>query len=443
MRKSIMFMLTLVIGLSMIMAACSSGSDSSSSGSNDSGNKNEGSNEGGSDKVTLNVTTTFGGNDPGHKAYEDLLSQFKEKHPNVTIKRNDFTANNKSKAKFETKWTGGTIPDVLFYFNDSQAKYIYDSEKMVPMKKIMDNNPEWADSLNEAALDGVKTLAPNGKLLAIPLNGYYEGLIVNKKMFTDNGLELPKDWDKFKKAIQTFQDKDMIPVSASMNEANYVIEHSILGAGGAKCHGKGLADGVPDCYVDGLNLIKKMYDMGAFPKDTLTLADDQAAQQYYQKGQAAMLFDGSWAIGGLPEKVAKNSTVMPIPTPPESGGYDGNQVISGFSSGWYVSKDAYNSDKKKAAVDFLKFMTSKNADTKFANAFGAVPSVKGVEVDADSPAAKDGLDMAQNASALEPASDGFIPKKVYNHMRDNIPSLVKGDISAKELLEEAKDKAIK
>lgn len=220
-------------------------------------------------------------------------------------------------------------------------------------------------------------------------------------------------------------------------------EHFILGSGGAECHKKGLADGVPDCYVDGLNLIKKTFDMGAYPEDALTLADDEAAQQYFQKEQAAMLFDGSWAVGGIPDDVAEHSTVLAMPTPPDSDGYDGNEVLSGFSSGWYISQDAYDSDKKKAAVEFVKFMTSKEADTDFANAFGSVPSVKGAEVDADSPVAKDGFELAQKASALEPASDGFIPSKVYNHLRDNIASVVTGKKSAEDLLKEAEDKAIK
>lgn len=430
MRKSIMFSVIFVLGLSMILAGCSSGG-----GSNGKGDS--------SNKVTLNVTTTFSEDDPGHEPYEKLLEQFEDKHPDITIKRNDIKGNDKGMTKFETQWNGGEIPDVMFYFNDSHADFVYHSDKMVSMDKIMDDNPDWADQLEDTALDNVKTVAPNDELLNIPLNASYEGLIVNKKLFEDNNLDLPTDWDKFMEAIKTFQEKDIIPVSASMNLPVYLIEHAVLASGGAKSHAKGFEDEIPDSYVEGLDLIKDLYDKGAFPEDTLSLADDEAAQQYFQSGEAAMMLNGSWAIGDLPDDIADNSTVMPMPAPPNSSDYDGNQVISQFSEGWFVSQDAYDADKKEAAVEFLKFMTSKDADTKFANAYGAVPSVKGVEVEADTQAAKDGFEMAENASALEPSADSFVSEKVYNHMRDNISDVVTGKKSAKELLKEAQDKAIK
>ncbi|HEU5140108.1 MAG TPA: ABC transporter substrate-binding protein [Bacillales bacterium] len=443
MRKTFMLVLTLFMGLSLFLAACSSEKSSGGSGNDGSeGSSNsgdEGNGDGGMSEVTLNVTTTFGGTDPGHDAYEKLVSQFEEEHPNVTIKENNFTAKPATTAKFRTSWSGGKVPDVLWYFVGAKGNFLYESGKTVPMPTIMEANPEWADTFDQRALEAVKKLAPNGKLHAIPLLGYYEGLIANKALFEKYGLELPKTWEAFKKAVETFKKNDVIPVTVSMNTPNYLIEHYILAAGGAKCHSKGLEEGVPECYVNGLNLIKETYEWGAYPEDSLTLPDDVAAQNYYKKGQAAMIFDGSWVVGGLPEDIAKTTTVLPVPTPPNSSGYDGKQIISGFSQGWFVSKEAYNSNKKKAAVAFLKFMTSKEADQALVDVYGSVPAVKGVEVKAGTPAQMAGFDLVENATALEPASDGFLPPKTFAHIRDNIPAIVTGEKTAEGVLKKAKE----
>lgn len=443
MRKMYLLALTLVLGLSLLMAACGNDQDSASGKSDTSKDGGSKGGSGKSPKVTLNVTTTFGGTDPGKQHYDDLVKAFEDKYPNVTIQRDDFTATEATETSFKTKYSGGTVPDLLFYFTDSKAQFIYDSKKMVSMQKIMDENPDWANTFNQSALDQIKNMAPGNDLPAVPVIGYYEGMAVNKKIFKDNGLALPTDWDKFTKAIKTLKKKDIIPITGSLGgEPHYLWENAVLAEGGAKCHAKGLKNGIPDCYVKGLNLIKKLYDMKAFPEDALTLPDDTAARNYYNNKQAAMFLDGSWAFGGIPKDVAANTTVIPMPKPPESNGYEpGNQIISGFSSGWFVSKDAYSGDKKKAAVAFLKFVTSKEAVKGFASAAGSVPAVKGVQPKGANPASQAGLDMASKASVLESATDGFIPADSFAEIWKNISSVVTGKMSTEDVLKKAESLA--
>src|SRR5699024_6453782 len=155
--------------------------------------------------------------------------------------------------------------------------------------------PDWASNFKDDAIDQIKDGAPSDTFEAIPMVAYYEGLAVNTEIFDKYDLDLPKDWDSFTTAIDTLNENDVIPIADSLgNEPHYVWENSVLASGGADCHAKGLDDGVPDCYVDGLNLIKDLYEMDAFPEDTLTIQDDGAAREAYNNGDAAMFISGSW-----------------------------------------------------------------------------------------------------------------------------------------------------
>lgn len=462
-----MLLLTLVVGMSMLLAACGGGGNSSSNSSGNSGSSSssnsssEGSNSGSSNsessdsgsssdqsasgklpKVTLNVTTIFGpegGSDPGAAVYNKLVDKFTKKYPNVTIKQNDFTAKPATTTAFQTKYSGGTIPDLLWYFALNKAGFIYNSGKMVDMKKIMKANPKWAGNFKETAINQIKTLAPSDSLKAMPMVAYYEGLAVNTKLFEKYNLELPTTWDKFMKAVKTFNKNGVVPLTASLGGTpHYVWENVLLATGGADCHAKGIDEGIPKCYVDALKTIKKMYQNNVFPKQTLTLKDDPAARQLYINGQAAMYIGGSWAINGFKGELSKNTKVIGFPeTPMSNGKYKrGNQVIAGFSSGWFMSKDAYK-NKKKAAVKFLKFVTSKQAIKQFASAYGDVAAVN-VTPQVENPASQSGINFASNAKVLEPASDGFIPADQFTHIWKGIASVVVGDAQPKELLKEAR-----
>lgn len=424
-----MLTLALILGLSVFLAAC--GKNDATGGKSDANGKKGGK----AAKVTLNVVSEYGGTDPATKVFQQLLDDFQKDHPNVTIKNNSGTASTEFNTKLQTQWSAGDIPDLTFFFGDSKGAFIQNSGKVIDVQQVLDDNPDWAANFQPSVLEGIKKLQ-NGHLYTIPVNGYYEGLIVNKKLFKEAGLELPKTWDQFKTAVKTFAKQGkVIPIAASMKDSYYLIENFVLAAAGADGHSEALKN--MKGYEDGLNLIKETYEWNGYPKDSQTIGDEEA-QNYYKKGQAAMIINGSWVVGGLPEDVAANSTVLPMPVPP-NGKLKYGDIISGFSSGWYVSKAAYDDAKKKeATIELLKYVTSKDAIQKISQAEGAVPAVKGVTITGSTPAISDGMKMASEAGNLEPAADGFISADAYTFIRTHVPQIVVGQEKAKDVLKQAK-----
>jgi raffinose/stachyose/melibiose transport system substrate-binding protein len=425
-KRSSLMMLAFVLVLSLFLTAC---------GDKETGTKGNGEKEPvvTDEKVQLRIVTMFGGTDPSTEVLKSSLEQFKKDNPNVEIIEESMTAGDEFRTKVFADFSSGNEPDVTFFFTGKDAKDIIEAGKVVALDDLLKEDAAWADGFSDAALEQVR--AEDGNLYAIPLTGYYEGLIVNKKLFEDNGLELPTDWAKFETAIKTFSEKGIVPLGASLVDSYYLIEHYILAAGGTEGNTAGLANGIHDSWKTGLDQIKAHAEMGAFPKDTNTI-DDTLAQQLYQQGQAAMMINGSWALGGIPDDVKANTTVLPMPVMPGGKATYGD-VVSGFGSGYYLSKKAYeDASKKDAAVALIKFLTSKETVAAFAKANGGVPAAK-VTVEGLPQAAVDGHKMIADATSLSYPIDSQIKPEAFTHIRTNVPQIAASKKTVEEVLTEA------
>lgn len=409
MRKSLL--LIVIICLSFVLAACDEGA---------SGNK----------EIVLKVVSQYGGTDPATEAFENLLKEFEAEHENVKIENDSGTAGDEFNTKIQTRWNSKDYPDLTFFFADEKGEFIISSGNVVSMDELFKEEPEIEKVYNPAVLDQIRD-TQNGELYSLPVNGYYEGMIVNKSLFEAEGLELPETWEQLETAIKAFSQTDIIPISASLVSNQYLIDNYVLAAGGVEGHNEPYSD----AYVRGLELVKETFEMGAYPEDALTI-DHGTSQDYFKTGKAAILIDGSWAVGGLPEEIAEVSTVLPIPVAP-GGALNYGDIISGFSSGWYLTKSSYeDKDKKDMVVKLLKHLTSKDAIQAISQAQGSVPAAD-VVIEGLNPAQEAGMQMVNNAGALELAADGFISNAAFMYIRDHMPQMITGQISIEEVLEES------
>lgn len=421
MRK--MVTMALVFMMFLVIVAC--GNDGNSSGD---GNKNDANEKG--NKVKLKVISQYGGTDPAADVFSNLLKEFEDDHPNVDIENGSGATSPEFNTRLQTQWSSGDYADLTFFFADEKGDFIRSSGNVMNLDELLDEDPEWAEGFNEAALQQVRD-TQNGELLSMPVNGYYEGLIVNKQIFEEFDLELPDTWEKFETAVKTLADSEYIPLSSSLVTNPYLIDHYTFTNGGVDGHSEAFSD----AYQDGLYLLKETYEWGAFPEDAMTI-DGTQAQDYFKTGQAAMMIDGSWAVGGLPDEIAEVTTVMPFPVVP-GGKLQYGDIISGFSSGWYMTKDSYEDEnKKEVLLELFKFLTSKESIKLIAEAQGSVPAAI-VDLEGLNPAQNEGVTMIQNAGALELAADSFISNAAFMYISERLSEIVTGQLTPEEVLEEA------
>lgn len=426
--------------MTMFLAACGNSNNSTNNGAtNTPSNTPEETTDPSAapEPVELRVFSTFGGTDAAREAFQAAIDEFTAANPHVTVNNDTMSADDDGfRTKVNTDMTSGNEPDLLFYFVGADAAEIINAGKVVAMDEILDADAEWKGGFAPAALESMR--AADGKIYAIPLTGYYEGLFVNKKLFEENGVELPTDWEKFKAAVTAFDAKGIIPLSGPFDQSHYLIEHFVLAAAGPAGQAKGLKDGVDPNWEKGLAAMKEVYDLGAFPEDAATI-DLGMASNYYSEGLAAMLIEGSWAIGGLSEETKANTTVLPFPAIPGGVG-TGKDVVGGFGSGFYMSKATYDdAAKKDAATALLKHLTNPASIKAIATANGGTPAAVGVQPEGLPQAALDGFAMVAAATSINSPIDSKVTPETFSTIRANIQPVVTGSKTPAEALEEARE----
>lgn len=424
---------TMAILLSALMVAgaatgCGAKSDGADQGS---GKKGE--------KVTLTTVSMMGGTDANTGNYKAVVEQFMKDHPNVTIEDTSQVADQTWKAKIAAQFSVGDEPDVIQFFTDTNAAAVLQSDKFVTLEEIQKEYPDYAKDTLPNALETTKN--PDGVNRAVPTTGYWEGLFCNKDMFEKYNLELPTSWDKFEKAIKTFKENNIVPISCSLNEVpHYWVEWLMLAEAGPEAYTQiptnedgSLSTEAPEGWVKGLDMIKTLYDMGAFSEDAQTITNDAAGELFKTK-KAAMQLDGSWFAGGIDDQ--ENTVVVALPNT-KNGLKDDKDIIGGLSSGFYITKKAWNDPSKRdLAVQFVMANTSKEQIETYWNGNG-IATVE-IETPADmSNLGKSGIELSKTMHSSYTPTDSRIAEAAYTAITTSIVDLVNGSQTAKEIIENA------
>ncbi len=408
-KKILSIILVLSLSLS-ILAGCTTGGKSSE----------------------LRTVSMFGGTDPSAVDYKAILDGLKDQI-NLKIKDESSTTNEEWKAKILADFASGNEPDVIFYFTGSEVEDLLKENKFVSIEEIREEFPNYAQNITKNAMSFMEET--DGKTYAIPVRGFFEGLYINEDLFEKHNAPLPTDWESFIKAIEIFAKTDITPIAASFADVpHYLIENLIYSAGGSSDHGvspKTIQE-VPDSWKKGLEMFKTLRDMGAFSKD-VAATQDPITGNSFKEGKSAMVVDGSWFAGGVPNQ----KTTKLYPFPAMNGSIKSpTGIIGGFSTGFYITRKAWdNADKREAAVQFVTAMTSNEAIAKFAKVAGA-PAAD-IKLDSDtSILIQQGVELSNKASEIVMPMDSRLSKEAWNSLVSSISGVSDGSKKIDDVLSE-------
>ena len=284
----------------------------------------------------------------------------------------------------------------------------------------------------------------DGKNYSVPVNGYWEGLFVNKDVLKEAGVEAPTadtTWDEFVTMCETIKKAGYTPIAASLQEIpHYWFEYTIFNFQDVATHStlpKSADDEYGKAWVNGINDIKDLYEKGYFPDNTLTASDSETFE-LFTSDKAAFLIDGSWKVGGIEEAVddIDNYTVTYVPG---KGNRKSTDLIGGLSSGYYITKKCWDDpEKRAAAVDFIEYMTSDEMVSKFAGS-SATALKNGATVDADSMSslANAGVELCAGATGISPAVQDSLSTAAKDPIFAGMADIVQGNTKVAAAVDEA------
>ena len=206
--------LALALGAGVLaLAACAPSSSSGDSG--------------GGDSTTL---TVWSWRPEDKAAYEKIFAVFEKEHPGITVDFKAFKATEYNQI-LATGLAGSDGPDVPQVRSYGDLQPTVASGALLPLDDDIDLS-SW-DANIVAGAQGKE----DGKLYAVPLARQATVMFYDKKLFAENGIEVPTTWDQFIAVNETFLKQGITPMAVgAKDEWTLPIVHEVLGGAAVRRH---------------------------------------------------------------------------------------------------------------------------------------------------------------------------------------------------------------
>lgn len=367
--------------------------------------------------IVLKTVSCFAGADTSAAAYVEILKAYETETGN-RVEDTSAASDEAWKASVLYDFAAGNEPDVLFFFaaNADSAPLL---SRVVPIREINAAYPGLQLTENMLLAEA------DGQVYAIPARPFWEGLFINTDLFEQYGLPLPTDWEKLEQAISVFRREGIVPISVSLSDIpHYIAEFAVLASGKPEDYAlrpASLAQ-VPASWYQGMALIRRLYEIGAFAED-VNATTEVVASQLFREKKAAMQMDGSWFANSIPPESMDTTLVMPFPVYAEDA--DGRAIIGDVSMGFYLTRKAWNDpEKRDAAVQLLAYLTSEESLARI----GGVHYTGRLLESANA--------MVENAGCmLSPIQDAMTKEARETWLLGCICAVAEGDMSAEDCWE--------
>ena len=323
-------------------------------------------------------------------AVNELIAAYKEVAPDVTI--NYETTQNDYPTLLKTRINAGTTPDI---FSTTAGKEIADYAEYsynfagTPAAEAMD-----------PAVAAMMTYG-DGEIHGFALKGNYFGMLYNKAIFEEVGIEFPRTLDDFEAACEKLSAAGYQPVTTGFAEwwvFKHVMQHFLDAASddpaalvAAFQKGEAHFADYPVLYDNFFRFIDLCVKYGDNKPLETDLAGEDSA---FGVGKAAMMVgQGAWVeadVLAIDDALQIGFAGYPVTDDPAK-----SQIIGGSDQALRINKDSANLD---AVMDFVNWWyTSDYGKTWFCDVAGVIPPITGAKV-AD-------MQIIQQGAALS-ASDG-------------------------------------
>jgi N-acetylglucosamine transport system substrate-binding protein len=339
-----------------------------------------------SEIVEIEYATFQGGF--GIDFFEDSCRQYEKLHPNVKIK---FWGNPRVWEQLLPRFAAGTPPDLCWPgWGMNIWKLVFDHH-LEPLNKYLgepacNSDKKWQDTFIPTLLDKGKY---KDNYYFIPFNFNAFGIWYNKKLFEENGWEIPKTYEELQVLCDKIKEKRIAPLTFTGRYPSYAwrgfLYPWIISAGGYDLFKRigNLEEGAwkdPACLRAATSLLemkkKQFFQAGCIGMN------HTESQMEFLVGRAAMIPCGTWLHSEM-KNILPPDFEMEFFIPPvfSDGIGDPTIVSAGVDCQWIISA---KSKHKNAAADFLKFISSPEKAKDFILKKGSMMAVK-IEGDFDPP----------------------------------------------------------
>ena len=392
-------------------------------------------------KVTINwwhISTK----DPGLSLWKKLAGEYMAAHPNVDIQIT-VLENEAFKTKLTTVMQSGTPPDIFQSWGGGDMNSQIAAGLLKDITPDLDaNGGAWRNTFGAAPLS---VYAYQGKNYGVPWDMGMVGWWYNKDLFTKAKIaNPPTTWTEFLTDVKALKAAGITPIS--LGEGNkwpgmHMWSYLATRIGGQAAFNaayarKGSFTDPP--FVQAGDKLKELIALQPFQPGYLGATHDQM-QAAFGNGKAAMELSGQWAPSVESANAADKKGVANLGFfnfPLVEGGVGVATDVVGGGDGFAIGKNA-----SPEAIDFVKYLTSADAQKQMAAAGMGIPVVKGGEAGlTDSNMIEVQKDYA-SATAFQLYYDQYLPPAMGSVLNDSIQGLFAGTSTSQQVAQAIEDAA--
>ncbi|KRF43944.1 ABC transporter substrate-binding protein [Paenibacillus sp. Soil787] len=318
-------------------------------------------------KVTLTVAH-YMVEKPKVETFKKLTESFTKANPNITF---DIQVQpvDKFSENMKMKIVGGDEPDIIFGRPAG----------MVEFTKAGDFLDVTNEPFTQKIDDKFKpNVSYDGKVYGLPIDLMTNGVIYNKDIFKQNGIEIPKTYSDLVKAAETLKAKGIPAFAASWKDgASYMsfMWPDMWGgplvkmpdyAGSITSGQKKFAD-LPEYK----GFLTRVNELSQYANSDAKDIDYDRSLQYFAQGKAAMDIMGSFAIGTIRNYNPQgNFGVFMFPSYDKA---EDNYMTLSTDNTWMIGSHSKNLD---AAKKFFAYMASDEGAQIWADGVQTISALK-------------------------------------------------------------------
>ena len=324
----------------------------------------------------------------------------------------------------------GDTPDVFIVSPGPQLTDYVEPGVAAPLDDYL-NKDGWKDTFTSDAVFTQQTY--DGKIYAVPLNTAAACCFYNTEMFEKAGAKVPTNWNEMIDTCEKLKDAGYTPITISAGTA-----WCLSMVAGYLCEAEGvelakLADGSAS-WEDGKleSAATKLVDLSKyFQKTAAGDTNDVATANFYNE-EAAILIQGSWAIGQIngsnPDFESKCGVFQ----------FPGVDRIIAKSDSLCMSSTSKNPD---GAAALIKYFTDDTAQKYTAEKGGKIPVTK---VQYDETVAPKQLSYVMDVFGKAKGTFGFYNESLPTtetgaHFDDTMVAVFLGDMKPAEAAKDMED----
>ncbi len=358
---------------------------------------------------------------------EPLLKLLGERLDDITVEYN-YVENQFYGTAVKTKLSAGEGDDII-------AFGALDILSLSSQDKIMDLTEQYGSKYSSA---GKAPYTIEGKLYAVPMLSWFEGVFYNKEIFSEQGLTAPKTFDEWLQVCDTLSAAGIKPMIMGAKDGSallksclgYVTAQYLLDEGkdfdSQFAKGEAALAGTWDPYV---TKWKMLIDKGYLTGDMLGMDEAQAMDEFVT-GKAAMWASGPWNYNTMKQKnITLKFDMFPYPgDSPEKA-----CLVGSPGAGFIINND---SEVKDAALKVMDVISSPEGQAALIEGNpGSSSYLVGVETELPDEYAsvKETLDQGRVYCAWE---NWGLGTNSFNNFTQDLQGLVANRISVENLLKD-------